>query len=119
MKSLCTATTLIIGLAALPISTQAADGAALYKKHCKKCHSMEAGKHGLGPSLAGIFGKQAGTTDFKKYKALKGSDIVWDDNNVSAYIENPKKFLNKKTTMVVKVKKAADRQAIIDYMKSQ
>lgn len=104
-------------IAAVPMSAQA-DGKKLYDKHCKKCHAMEPGKHGLGPSLAGIFGKQAGTQDFDKYKALKGSDIVWDDANMSAWIENPKKFIGKATTMVVKVKKEKDRQAIIEYMKS-
>ncbi|MEG3618845.1 c-type cytochrome [Magnetovibrio sp. PR-2] len=105
-------------VAAVPFAAQAADGAKLYAKHCKKCHSMEAGKQGLGPSLAGIFGQQAGKQDFGKYKALKGSDIVWDDANMSAWIENPKKFIGKATTMVVKVKKADERQAIIDFMKA-
>ena len=117
MKSLRIAAALAF-IAAIPFSAQAADGKKLYDKHCKKCHAMEPGKHGLGPSLAGIFGKQAGTTDFKKYKALVGSDIVWDDANMSAWIEDPKKFIGKKTTMVVKVKKADERQAIIDYMKA-
>ena len=28
-------------------------GEKLFKQHCKKCHSLEPGKHGLGPSLAG------------------------------------------------------------------
>jgi len=105
--------------ALLPTTSMAADGAKLFKKHCKKCHSTEAGKHGIGPSLAGIVGQKAGQQDFKKYKGLKGADIVWDDANIDAYITDPKKFLGKKTTMVVKVKKAAERAAIIEYMKAQ
>jgi len=102
----------------LPATSMAADGAKLFKKNCKKCHSMKPGKHAIGPSLAGIIGKKAGQQDFKKYKALKGSDIVWDEANLSAWIENPKKFIGKATTMVVKVKKPKDRAAIIEYMKA-
>lgn len=111
--------TVIASLAALaPASSMAADGKALYDKNCKKCHSIEAGKHGLGPSLAGIFGKKAGEQDFKKYKNLKGADITWDEANLSAWIEDPKGFIGKPTTMIVKVKDAEDRAAIIEYLKA-
>lgn len=99
-------------------TTMAADGAKLFKKNCKKCHSMKPGKHAIGPSLTGIVGKQAGKQDFKKYKALKGSDIMWTEANLDAWIANPKKFIGKKTTMIVKVKKAEQRAAIIEYMKA-
>ena len=34
-------------------------GRLVYRK-CQACHSLEAGKNTLGPSLAGIFGKKAG-----------------------------------------------------------
>lgn len=119
MKSLRLFTALAF-IAALPATTaSAADGAAMFKKHCSKCHSMEPGKHAIGPSLAGIFGMQAGTQDFKKYKALKGSDVVWDETNMDAWIANPKEFIGKTTTMAVKVKKADERKAIIEFMKAQ
>ena len=117
MKSIHIAAALAC-FAMLPATAMADDGAKLFKKNCKKCHSMEPGKHAIGPSLAGIIGKQAGQQDFKKYKALKDSDIMWDEANLSAWIENPKKFIGKATTMVVKVKKAEDREAIIEYLKA-
>jgi len=117
MKSIHIAAALTC-FAFLPAASLAADGEALYKKYCKKCHSMVPGKHAIGPSLTGIIGKQAGQQDFKKYKALKGSDVMWDEANLNAWIENPKKFIGKATTMVVKVKKAGDRAAIIEYLKA-
>ncbi|MBL4756430.1 MAG: nitrite/sulfite reductase, partial [Rhizobiales bacterium] len=39
-------------------------------------------------------------------------DIIWDEANLDAWITNPKKFIGKRTSMVVKIKKAEDRAAI-------
>lgn len=97
----------------------------LFKKKCGTCHSMEPGKHKLGPSLAGVIGRAAGTAEgFKKYKAMKGASFTWDNENMAAWITNQKDFLkaNKdivggtKTAMSAKVKKEKDRKMIIDYL---
>ena len=46
-------------------------GAKVFKK-CKACHTTTAGKHRVGPSLAGVVGRKAGTAKgYKKYKGLK------------------------------------------------
>ena len=112
---------------ALASSAAFADGDAkkgekVFKK-CKACHSVDKGKHKIGPSLAGIMGRKAGTTSFKKYKALKGADFKWDDDNISDWIENQKDFLKEKglptkTAMKVKIKKEKDRENLIAYLKS-
>ena len=100
-----------------------ADGAKVFKKKCGTCHGFE--KHKIGPSLAGIIGRKAGTSDFKKYKAFKGgSDIVWDEKNLDAWITNQKDFLKakgikKKSSMKAKIKKEEDRKAIIAYLKGK
>lgn len=109
----------IIATVAISSGSAMADvnGAKLFKKKCGTCHAMEPGKHKVGPSLAGIMGRQAGSTDFKKYKALKGSDIVWTEETIDGWITNPKKFIGKATAMTVKVKKEKDREAIIEYLK--
>ena len=108
-----------LAAAAFSPATASADmGQDMFKKHCKNCHRMEPGKHTLGPSLANIVGKQAGTQDFTRYKGLKGSDIVWTEENLDAWLENPKEFLGKSTSMVSRVKDAGERKAIIDYLKA-
>ncbi len=97
-----------------------AAGEKYFNKRCKACHTVVAGKHKVGPSLAGIVGKQAGTVDgFKRYKALKGSDIIWDEANLDKWLENPKKFIGKSTSMSLKTKKAEDRANVIEYLKSK
>ena len=61
-------------------------------KKCKSCHSTEKGKHKIGPSLAGIIGKKAGSSNFKKYKALKAADWTWDEDNLKVQGFNPNCF---------------------------
>lgn len=97
-------------------------GEKVFKK-CKVCHKTEAGKHAVGPSLAGIVGRKAGSTDFKKYKAMKGADFTWDEDNISEWVENQKEFLKSKglptkTAMRVKIKKEKDRKNLIAYLKT-
>lgn len=91
-------------------------GAALFKKKCSTCHSLEPGKNKVGPSLAGIIGRKAGSSDFPKYRALKDADFTWDKTNIAAWIANPKEFIGKPTAMTVKIKNQKDRQAIIKYL---
>ena len=112
---------------ALASSSAFADGDAkkgkkVFKK-CKSCHSMEVDKHKVGPSLAGIIGRKAGTANgFKKYKALKGADFSWDEENISEFVQNQKKFLKSKgqsTKIAMRVKiKAKDVNNLVAYLKS-
>lgn len=95
-------------------------------KKCKACHSMEEGKHKIGPSLHGILGAKAGTAEgFTKYKGMKGANFTWDEAKLDAWITDQKKFLKEnkdivggpKTSMSAKIKKEKDRKAIIAYLK--
>ncbi len=105
-------------LAPPTIASADEDGVKVFKKRCKVCHTTDAGKHKSGPSLAGVFGRQAGTAEgYTKYKALKGSDIVWDESNLDGWLANPKKFIGKSTPMSYKLKKEKDRAAVIKYLK--
>lgn len=92
-------------------------GKKLFKKKCGTCHKFD--KHALGPNLKGVIGRKAGSTDYKKYKGLKGADFVWNEENLSEWIKDPKKFIGKKTAMAGRIKKEADRVAIIEYLKSK
>ena len=103
-------------------SGDAKKGKKVFKK-CKSCHSMEVGKNKIGPSLAGIIGRKAGTADgFKKYKALKGADFSWDEASIGEFVQNQKGFLKSKglpTKIAMRVKiKVKDVDNLIAYLKS-
>jgi cytochrome c len=69
-------------------------GAKNYRA-CASCHSLEPGVHLTGPSLAGLWGKKAGTVDdFARYsKQLKAADLVWDENSLNAWLADPAKLV--------------------------
>ena len=114
----------IFALAIMALASQGAmaegdpaKGEKVYKK-CKACHSLEAGKKKIGPSLNGIFGKAAGTTEgFKFSKAMKESGITWDEETIAAYLENPKKYIKGNRMAFPGLKKESDRADIIAYLK--
>ena len=68
-------------------------GERVFKK-CKACHSMVDGKNGLGPSLAGVMGRTAGTLEGYKFsKAMVASDVVWTEETMAEYLKKPRAFI--------------------------
>ncbi len=65
-------------------------GAGVFRM-CISCHSLEPGVHRTGPSLAGLWGRAAGSLEsFSRYSnALKRSGIVWDERTLDAWLRDP------------------------------
>lgn len=60
-------------------------------KQCANCHKVAAGKHGVGPSLFGVYGRTAGTAHGYTYSgALADSGIMWNDRSLDQYLRDPK-----------------------------
>ena len=124
----------VFGTAVLfSVGGQAADGKKVFNK-CKACHSLQAGKNKVGPSLSGTVGRAAGTAEGYKYSKMLATagknGLVWDDQNLVQYLENPQKFLKAylsekgakasgRSKMSFRLKKEKDAKAVIDYIKAQ
>ena len=85
----------LLATALLPVEPRAnegdvAKGAKAYYI-CYNCHSLEQGVHLTGPSLAGMWGKKAGSIEsFSRYsKALQSADFVWNETTLDAWFADP------------------------------
>ena len=95
----------------------AAKGEKVFAK-CKACHSLEAGQNKVGPSLAGLFGRKAGSVEGFKYSdAMVNSGVTWDEAQLSKYLENPKEAVAGNKMAFPGLKKEEDRNDVIAYLK--
>lgn len=93
-------------------------GEKLYKR-CVTCHTLAEGeRHKVGPNLHGLYGATAGTKEGYAYsKAMTASEIVWTDETLDAYIENPSKYVPKGKMSYVGLRKPEDREALLAFLK--
>jgi cytochrome c len=111
------------GIVAAPDNSRAAGdatkGAQIFRQ-CAACHSLEAERHLTGPSLAGVWGRKAGSvTGFGRYsEALKKIDIVWDEQNLDAWLTDPQSLIPGNQMMFPGVRDSAARQDLIAYLKA-
>jgi cytochrome c len=63
---------------------------AVFKSQCSICHSVQAGRNQIGPSLAGIVGRPAGQAPNFHYSAAnKASGLTWDEATLDQYLTSP------------------------------
>lgn len=76
------------------IDGDAKRGAEHYRA-CVACHSLEAGTHLTGPSLAGLWGQEAGQADdFIRYsRGLSSADFTWDQTTLDAWLADPRAMI--------------------------
>ncbi len=119
---------------ALAQAGDAQNGEQVFKK-CMACHRVgEGAKNQVGPVLNGVFGRQAGTAADYKYSTLNqaagAAGLVWSEDQVFKYLEEPNTFLrgfltskgkteeaSGSTKMAFKLVDEQDRRDVVAYLK--
>jgi nitrite reductase (NO-forming) len=78
---------------------------------------MEPGKNMLGPSLAGLLGRKAGSESGYNYSsAMKQANITWDAKTLDAYLADPQKSVPGNKMPFPGLKTDHDRADIIAFL---
>lgn len=94
-------------------SADVAEGRQVFRK-CQACHSLDAGKNGVGPSLARIVGEKAGATPGYAFSpAMKASNLTWDTATLDAYLSDPQKVVPGNKMPFPGLKTERERNAVI------
>jgi cytochrome c len=86
---------------------------------CADCHSLQPGVHLSGPSLAGIWGRRAGTQDgFGRYsKELRQSGLVWNEVTLDAWLLDAKALVPGNRMIFAGMADGRPRAGLIDLFR--
>jgi cytochrome c len=106
----------------LMATADVAAGQAQIKK-CTACHTFEqGGKNGVGPNQWELFGAALGhRTDYsysETIKAMQAKGMKWDEQTLSDFLANPKKFAPGNKMSFAGMKNPQDRANLIAYLKT-
>ena len=113
-----TAAAFIVTFAAAAHADGDADKGKKVFAKCMACHTTEAGKNKVGPSLHGIIGRKSGSLEGFTYSdAMKNAGITWDEAELDKYLTNPKKDVPGNKMAFPGLPKPDDRANVIAYLK--
>jgi len=91
-------------------------GRAVFEQ-CKACHSLQPGQNRIGPSLAGVIGRKAGTAPGYEYsKAMLNAGVTWTKENLAKFIAAPRDFIPGTKMPFAGLPDARDRANLIAYL---
>jgi cytochrome c2 len=93
-----------------------AQGKKVFAK-CQACHSLEAGKNKVGPTLHGVMGRaSASEAEFNYSDAMKNAHLTWDPDTLDKYLANPKELVPGTKMMFPGLRKEKERADLISYL---
>jgi cytochrome c len=111
-------TTVVAGARAETPSGEAKRGAQLFRA-CAACHSLAPDRNMTGPSLAGIWGRKAGSLEsFERYSpALKASNAVWDEKTLDEWLKSPPRLIPDNRMIFAGISDTRQRADLIAFLK--
>lgn len=101
-----------------PSATEVAAGHKVFRI-CQACHSLEPGQTLVGPSLAGLIGRQSGSVPGFDYSpAMKQAHIIWGSRTLEAYLTDPQKVVPGNRMPFAGLQSALDRRDVIAFLES-
>jgi cytochrome c len=93
-------------------------GARLYGA-CAACHSLEPDRNMTGPSLAGVWGRKAGSVEsFDRYSpALKAVNVVWSESTLDQWLKSPAQFIPNNHMTFAGIPNPQQRADLIAFLK--
>jgi cytochrome c len=93
-------------------------GKTAFKK-CALCHTTEAGKNKIGPSLFGIVGRKPASLDnFNYSEGMKKFDHPWDELTLDAYLADPRGTVPGTKMIFLGIKDKTERDDVIAYLET-
>jgi cytochrome c len=93
-------------------------GKTAFKK-CALCHTTEAGKNKIGPSLFGIVGRKSATLEnFNYSEAMKKFDHTWDEETLDTYLADPRATVPGTKMIFPGIKDKTERDDVIAYLET-
>jgi len=114
MKFQLTLALVLVGIATSAVA--APSGQALFEQRCSVCHSLQPAPGKMGPPLAGVVGRKAGTVGGYSYSAaMKASNITWTPEALDTFLKGPGKMVPG-TKMLIGAPDAEQRAALVQYL---
>lgn len=86
---------------------------------CGSCHVREPGVNRIGPSLAGIVGREAGSIEgFDYTEANANSGITWTPEKLFQYLENPQRVIPGTKMAFAGLPNPQDRADVIAFLQT-
>ena len=121
MKTILAASATLIALSLPALAEGDVDKGENDFKKCKACHMIASDSETIvkggktGPNLYGVIGRTIGSAEDFKYSdglAAKGEEgLVWDEDELAAFITDPSGYLGSRSKMSFKLRKGAEDMA--------
>ena len=118
MKTILAASATLIALSFPALAEGDAEKGENDFKKCKACHMIASDSETIvkggktGPNLYGVIGRTIGSAEDFKYSdglAAKGEEgLVWDEDELAAFITDPSDYLGSRSKMTFKLRKGAE-----------
>ncbi len=90
-----------------------------FSRSCQNCHSLKRGEVIEGPSLAGVFGRRAGSlVEFNYSDTMRDSKIIWTEDSLDTYLVSPLTSMGSGIDMIAHGIRDDDARAdLIEFLK--